>query len=199
MNRYITDEQRDRRLIFKATLRAGASWLFFRVARSTRMIQISALRSRLGKQPAALRRHHYYLRACAYLPRFSVLPSSPTLLLSVMQIITPVMRSRGIWEDSIVSDVILDHTAYVKCDRIKARKNLRWTGAQVAQDRNHRDTQHVIAKPPSVWPSARHCSFTKTLLNRAREGISPENTKSIKHLGLSGCLPNAPGRSIDPL
>jgi hypothetical protein len=65
VNRYITDEQRDRRLIFKATLRAEASWLFFRVARSTRMFQISALRSRLEKQPADLRRHHYYLRDCA--------------------------------------------------------------------------------------------------------------------------------------
>ena len=33
---YLTDEQRSRRPIFIATLRAVASWLFFRVARSTR-------------------------------------------------------------------------------------------------------------------------------------------------------------------
>jgi hypothetical protein len=32
--RYVTDEQRSRRPIFNATLRAAASWLFFRVARS---------------------------------------------------------------------------------------------------------------------------------------------------------------------
>ena len=39
-----------------------ASWLFFRVARSTRMTQIWALRSRLEKQPTDLRRRHHYLR-----------------------------------------------------------------------------------------------------------------------------------------
>jgi hypothetical protein len=62
LNRYVTDEQRGRRPIFNATLRAGASWLFFRVARSTRMTQIWALRSRLEKQPTDLRRRHHYLR-----------------------------------------------------------------------------------------------------------------------------------------
>jgi hypothetical protein len=43
LNGYVTDEQRRRRPIFIATLRAGASWLFFCVARSARMIQIWAL------------------------------------------------------------------------------------------------------------------------------------------------------------
>jgi hypothetical protein len=37
LNRYVTDEQRSRRPIFIATLRAVPSWLSFRVARSTRM------------------------------------------------------------------------------------------------------------------------------------------------------------------
>ena len=37
LNRYVTDEQRRRRPIFNATLRAAASWLFFRVACSARM------------------------------------------------------------------------------------------------------------------------------------------------------------------
>jgi hypothetical protein len=37
LNRYVTDEQRSRRPIFIATLRAVASWLFFRVARSLRI------------------------------------------------------------------------------------------------------------------------------------------------------------------
>jgi hypothetical protein len=55
LNPYVTDEQRGRRPIFIATLRAGASWLFFRSARSTRMTQIWALRSRLEKQPTDLR------------------------------------------------------------------------------------------------------------------------------------------------
>jgi hypothetical protein len=50
-------EQRSSRPIFNATLRAAASWLFFRVARSTVMIQIAALRSRLEKQPTDLRRN----------------------------------------------------------------------------------------------------------------------------------------------
>jgi len=37
LNRYVTDEQRSRRPIFNATLWAVASWLFFRVACSTRI------------------------------------------------------------------------------------------------------------------------------------------------------------------
>jgi hypothetical protein len=59
LNRY---EQRSRRPVFNATLRAVASWLFFRVARSARMDQKWALRSRLEKQPTDLRRHHHYMR-----------------------------------------------------------------------------------------------------------------------------------------
>jgi hypothetical protein len=62
LNRYVTDQQRSRRPIFNATLRAAASWLFFRVARSARKDQIWALRSRLEKQPTDLRRHHHYMR-----------------------------------------------------------------------------------------------------------------------------------------
>jgi hypothetical protein len=53
LDRNVTDEQRGRRPIFIATLRAVASWLFFlRRGGSTRMNQIWALRSRLEKQPA---------------------------------------------------------------------------------------------------------------------------------------------------
>jgi hypothetical protein len=37
LGRYVTDEQRSRRPIFIATLRAVAGWLFFRVARSLRI------------------------------------------------------------------------------------------------------------------------------------------------------------------
>jgi len=37
LNRYVTDEQRSRRPIFIATLRAVVSWLFFRVPRSLRI------------------------------------------------------------------------------------------------------------------------------------------------------------------
>jgi hypothetical protein len=37
LNRYVTDEQRSRRPIFIATLRAVVSWLFFCVARSLRI------------------------------------------------------------------------------------------------------------------------------------------------------------------
>jgi hypothetical protein len=57
LDRYVTDEQRSRRPICNATLRAAADWLFFRVARSAGMIQIQALRSRLEKQPTDLRRN----------------------------------------------------------------------------------------------------------------------------------------------
>ena len=69
LNRYVTDEQRGRRPIFNATLRAGASWLFFlRRGGSTRMTQIWALRSRLEKQPTDRRRRHHYLRDAALTP-----------------------------------------------------------------------------------------------------------------------------------
>src|SRR6476646_2628488 len=37
LKRYVTDEQRSRRPIFNATPWAATSWLFFRVARSTRI------------------------------------------------------------------------------------------------------------------------------------------------------------------
>jgi hypothetical protein len=56
----VTDEQRSRRPIFIATLWAEVSWLFFRVARSTHMTQIWALRSRLEKQPTGLRQNTSY-------------------------------------------------------------------------------------------------------------------------------------------
>jgi len=65
LNRCVTDESRSRRPIFIATLRAGASWLFFGVAHSTRMIQIWALyrqsgSDRLEKQPTDLRQNTCY-------------------------------------------------------------------------------------------------------------------------------------------
>src|SRR5580698_8863792 len=62
LDRYVTGEQRSSRPIFNATLRSAASWLFFCVARSTRMTQIWALRSHLEKQPTDLRRNSRDLR-----------------------------------------------------------------------------------------------------------------------------------------
>jgi hypothetical protein len=60
LNRYVTDEQRSRRPIFNATLRAVAGWLFFRVARSSRIDFRYARRSRLEKQPTDLRPYASY-------------------------------------------------------------------------------------------------------------------------------------------
>src|ERR1700726_1349588 len=65
LNRYVTDEQRSRRPIFIATLWAGASWPFFRVARSTRVTQIWSLyrqsgSDRLEKRPTDLRQNTSY-------------------------------------------------------------------------------------------------------------------------------------------
>jgi len=66
--RDVTDEQRSRRPIFNATLRAAVSWLFFlRRGGSTRMNpDMGALPPvRLGpleKQPTDLRRRHHYMR-----------------------------------------------------------------------------------------------------------------------------------------
>jgi hypothetical protein len=67
LNRYVTDEQRSRPPIFIATLRAGASWLFFlRRGGSTRMTQIGTLLPpvrlgpRLEKQPTDFRQYTSY-------------------------------------------------------------------------------------------------------------------------------------------
>jgi hypothetical protein len=58
LNRYVTDEQRSRRPIFIATLRAVASWLFFRVARSLRidsdMLVVSASAARTALKNSQL-------------------------------------------------------------------------------------------------------------------------------------------------
>ena len=90
------------------------------------------------------------------------------------------MWCRCVREDSIVRDIVFYHSAYVECTGIKSGNNLRWACAQVAQDRDYRDAEHVISKPPSIWPSARNRSVTKPLLNRARQRITSENTQSIK-------------------
>ena len=60
LNRYVTDEQRGRRPILIATRWAGAGWLFFCVAHSTRMSQIWALVRALKKQPTDLRQNACY-------------------------------------------------------------------------------------------------------------------------------------------
>jgi hypothetical protein len=58
LNRYVTDEQRSRRPIFIATLRAVASWLFFRVAHSLRinsdMLVVSASAARTALKNSQL-------------------------------------------------------------------------------------------------------------------------------------------------
>jgi hypothetical protein len=58
LNRYVTDEQRRRRPIFIATLRAVASWLFFGVARSLRihadMLVVSASAARTALKNSQL-------------------------------------------------------------------------------------------------------------------------------------------------
>jgi hypothetical protein len=70
LNRYVTDEQRRRRPIFIATLRAGASWLFFGVALSTRISKIWVFVRALKKQPTDFRQSTSYFgdRALVYRP-----------------------------------------------------------------------------------------------------------------------------------
>src|SRR3984957_9884324 len=91
LNRYVTDEQRSRRPIFIATLWAGASWLFFRVARSTRMTKIWALlrqsgSDRLEKQPTDLRQNTSYFgdRTLAIPPRLSAPSDIGTRLIGLV-------------------------------------------------------------------------------------------------------------------
>src|SRR5260370_29075170 len=99
-----------------------------------------------------------------------------------MFIITSVVRGRCVWKYCIVSDVVVSNPANVECAGIKSGENLRRTYAQVAQDRNDSYAQHVVAEPPPVWPSPGHRSITKTLLDCTSEGISSENTESIKQM-----------------
>jgi hypothetical protein len=61
LNRYVTDEQRSRRLIFIATLRAVAGWLFFLRLGGSLRIDSDIRRSRLEKQPTNRRRKPCYL------------------------------------------------------------------------------------------------------------------------------------------
>jgi len=60
---YVTDEQRSRRPIFIATLRAAAGWLFFlRRGGSLRIKSRYTRRSRLEKQPTDRRRNIHVFR-----------------------------------------------------------------------------------------------------------------------------------------
>src|SRR6516164_4052491 len=61
LERYVTDEQRSRRPIFIATLRAAASWLFFRVARSSRIdSDMLVARALKNSQLTCGERHAYF-------------------------------------------------------------------------------------------------------------------------------------------
>src|SRR6516162_3552986 len=61
LERYVTDEQRSRRPIFIATLRAAASWLFFRVARSSRIgLDMIVARALKNSQLTCGERHAYF-------------------------------------------------------------------------------------------------------------------------------------------
>src|SRR5262249_12811941 len=61
LNRYVTDEQRSRRPIFVATLRAAASWLFFGVARSSRIdLDMLVARALKNSQLTCGERHAYF-------------------------------------------------------------------------------------------------------------------------------------------
>jgi hypothetical protein len=60
-NGYVTDEQRSRRSIFIATLWAAASWLFFRVARSSRIASdMVVARALKNSQLTCGERHAYF-------------------------------------------------------------------------------------------------------------------------------------------
>ena len=60
--RIATEEQRRRRAVFSATLRAAVFWVPAGVARSTSIRPIQALRSRLGRRPNPKRRASCYFR-----------------------------------------------------------------------------------------------------------------------------------------
>jgi hypothetical protein len=61
LERYVTDEQGSRRPIFIATLWAAASWLFFRIARSSRIdLDMLVARALKNSQLTCGERHAYF-------------------------------------------------------------------------------------------------------------------------------------------
>ena len=97
----------------------------------------------------------------------------------MVRVISPVVRGRRIRKYCVVSNIVRDDAAEAECrgiDRVDHRR----IGSEVTQERDDRDGHDVIAKTAAVWPTTRYNAITESGLNRAREGITTENTKSIK-------------------
>jgi len=94
LNRYVTDEQRSRRPIFIATLWAAAGWLFFRVARSSRIdSDMLVARALKNSQLTCGERHAYFgdrtLDRTLATP-VSLLPSFPSVQIFFPSNVDPV-------------------------------------------------------------------------------------------------------------
>src|ERR1700757_4849548 len=97
-----------------------------------------------------------------------------------MFVVPSVVRCRGVRENQVISDVVLDHAAYVERRRIEPLEDHRRIGAQIAKERDHRDTEDVIPKSPSIRPTAGHGSVTETRLNLTGQCISTKDAQPIK-------------------
>src|SRR5260370_27034436 len=97
----------------------------------------------------------------------------------MVRVISPVVRGRRIRKYFVVGKIVRDDAAEVECrgiDRVDHRR----IGSEITQERDDRDGHDVIAKTAAIWPTARYSAITESRLNRSREGITAENTKSIK-------------------
>ena|ERR1700751_3287989 len=97
-----------------------------------------------------------------------------------MFVVPSVVRCRGVRENHVVSDIVLDNASDVECCRIEPLEDYRGTGAQIAKKRDYRNTEHVIPKSPAIRPTTGHGSVTETRLNLTDQCISTKNTEPIE-------------------
>ena len=138
--------------VFIAALWAGASWLFFRVARSTRMIQIWTLRSRLEKQPTDLRQTTSYFgdRTLGSTPLWFFSARSGEPATDTFRIeISSVDRSIGLLPPRLIE------TAGINTIKSKLINELQDDGLRVIIIACYwqRNSPHQQTKPPSTTKS----------------------------------------------
>jgi len=95
-------------------------------------------------------------------------------------VIAAVVRRRRVRKHHVVGDVVVSHSTHIECGGIKPSKNRGWIRTQIAQNGDHCDAEHVVAKPAPIRPTARHCPLAKALLYFAGQGVASENTEPIE-------------------
>src|SRR5215469_3346244 len=97
-----------------------------------------------------------------------------------MFVVPSVVRCRGVRENHVVSDIVLDNASDVECCRVEPLEDYGGTATQIAKKRDHRNTEHVIPKSPAIRPTTGHGSVTETRLDLTGQCISTKDTQPIK-------------------